>query len=204
MNQEKYLHVSVGDKAMNTIIPNKQLDILNTALRLYYAHGFNSIGIDRIILESNVAKMTYYKYYTAKVNIYEACLNHEVNEIQTGVMDTIDRLSNADPVQRIYSLFSWFYNRANVAGYNGMLYQKARAELSNDSCFEIINKYYAWLDQLINDLFTNAKLSQPDIKTKIATTFIDGMLQAPKRVSYTDLNVFLNSLICTSGHQIMV
>ncbi|MFC3172609.1 TetR/AcrR family transcriptional regulator [Acinetobacter vivianii] len=57
---------------------SKQADILNTAVNLYYQRGFNSIGVDRIIIESKVAKMTYYKYFPAKVDIYEACLNHEI------------------------------------------------------------------------------------------------------------------------------
>ena len=35
--------------------------ILETAFRLFYAHGIRAVGVDRIIAESGVAKATFYK-----------------------------------------------------------------------------------------------------------------------------------------------
>ncbi|MBF4454024.1 TetR/AcrR family transcriptional regulator (plasmid) [Acinetobacter sp. SK-43] len=180
---------------MTTFFTHKGKDILNTAIRLYYAHGFNSVGIDRIILESKVAKMTYYKYYPAKVNLYEACLNHEIKVIETDLMSSINVLSEDDYVGRIKNLFSWFYTITHIPSYNGMLYQKAKAELSNASCLEIIDNYYNWLDQLIFELLSKANVSQPNSKTRVSIAFIDGMVQTPNRLSYVDLNVFLNTFI---------
>lgn len=180
---------------MNALVTNKHKDILNTAFRLFYEFGFNYVGVDRIILESNVAKMTFYKYFPAKVRLYEACLNREFNEIQTGILNSINALDEGNHVEKIKSLFAWFYTRTHTPNYNGMLYQKAKAELTNPSCLDIIDNYYNWLDQLILELFSKAKVSQPNSKTKIAIAFIDGMVQTPKRLSYVDLNVFLDTFI---------
>lgn len=40
--------------------------VLSTATRLFYNHGVHSVGIDRIIAESGVAKMTFYRHFPSK------------------------------------------------------------------------------------------------------------------------------------------
>ncbi|MBX9767307.1 MAG: TetR/AcrR family transcriptional regulator [Bdellovibrionales bacterium] len=40
--------------------------LIGTALRLFYRYGVNAIGVDRIIAESNVAKMTFFKHFPTK------------------------------------------------------------------------------------------------------------------------------------------
>ena len=48
---------------------SKKEDIINTALKLFNSHSYNSIGVDRIISESGVAKMTFYKILPIKGKI---------------------------------------------------------------------------------------------------------------------------------------
>lgn len=40
--------------------------LIETALRLFYRYGVNSVGVDRIIAESNVSKMTFFKHFPTK------------------------------------------------------------------------------------------------------------------------------------------
>lgn len=40
--------------------------LVETALRLFYAYGIHAVGVDRIISEANVAKMTFFKHYPTK------------------------------------------------------------------------------------------------------------------------------------------
>jgi len=48
--------------------------ILETALRLFYAHGTRAVGIDRIIAESGVAKMSFYRHFPSKADLVAAFL----------------------------------------------------------------------------------------------------------------------------------
>jgi AcrR family transcriptional regulator len=48
--------------------------ILETALRLFYAHGTRAVGIDRIIAESGVAKMSFYNHFPSKADLVAAFL----------------------------------------------------------------------------------------------------------------------------------
>ena len=49
--------------------------ILETALRLFYSEGVRSTGIDRIIAESGVAKMSFYRHFPSKTDLVCAFLN---------------------------------------------------------------------------------------------------------------------------------
>jgi len=48
--------------------------ILETALLLFYAHGTRGVGIDRIIAESGVAKMSFYNHFPSKADLVAAFL----------------------------------------------------------------------------------------------------------------------------------
>ncbi|WP_335962253.1 TetR/AcrR family transcriptional regulator, partial [Acinetobacter haemolyticus] len=54
---------------------SKKEDIIATALYLFNRHNYSSVGVDRIISESGVAKMTFYKYFPSKENLIEECLS---------------------------------------------------------------------------------------------------------------------------------
>jgi AcrR family transcriptional regulator len=48
--------------------------ILATALRLFYRDGIRATGVDRIIAESGVAKMSFYRHFPSKADLVRAFL----------------------------------------------------------------------------------------------------------------------------------
>jgi AcrR family transcriptional regulator len=48
--------------------------LLDTAGKLFFRHGFQAVGIDRILAESGVAKMTLYRHFPSKDALIEAYL----------------------------------------------------------------------------------------------------------------------------------
>ncbi|MFH1814428.1 MAG: TetR/AcrR family transcriptional regulator [Pseudomonadota bacterium] len=49
--------------------------VLETAYRLFYRQGLRATGIDRIIAESGVAKMSFYRHFPSKQALIDACLD---------------------------------------------------------------------------------------------------------------------------------
>ncbi len=49
--------------------------VLETAYRLFYRHGLRATGIDRIIADSGVAKMSFYRHFPSKQALIEAYLD---------------------------------------------------------------------------------------------------------------------------------
>lgn len=60
-------------KAFDKSAPAR-LRIIETAMRLFYAHGTRAVGIDRIIGESGVAKMSFYHHFPSKADLVAAFL----------------------------------------------------------------------------------------------------------------------------------
>jgi AcrR family transcriptional regulator len=54
--------------------------VFQTAARLFYQHGYRSIGVDTIAAESGIGKMTLYRHYPSKDDLIVAYLQNS-NEI---------------------------------------------------------------------------------------------------------------------------
>ncbi|WP_198117994.1 TetR/AcrR family transcriptional regulator [Massilia rhizosphaerae] len=55
--------------------PSARDRILDTAKRLFYRDGFRATGIDRIVAESGVAKMSLYRHFASKDDLIAAFLD---------------------------------------------------------------------------------------------------------------------------------
>ena len=49
--------------------------LLDTAERLFYAEGFHATGVDRVVAEAGVARMTLYNHFPSKEALIEAVLD---------------------------------------------------------------------------------------------------------------------------------
>ncbi|MGQ0755597.1 TetR/AcrR family transcriptional regulator [Acinetobacter baumannii] len=67
--------------------------ILSTAIQLFTKESYITVGVDRIIDESQVAKATFYKHFSSKENLVIACLQRLKDEIRVSVEDRIFNLS---------------------------------------------------------------------------------------------------------------
>ena len=54
--------------------PSKRAALLDTAERLFYTEGFHATGIDRVVAEAGVARMTLYNHFPSKEALIEAVL----------------------------------------------------------------------------------------------------------------------------------
>lgn len=53
---------------------NKREQLLDTAERVFYQEGFHATGIDRVVAEAGVARMTLYNHFPSKEALIEAVL----------------------------------------------------------------------------------------------------------------------------------
>lgn len=53
---------------------NARDKLLSTAVDLFYRHGFNAVGIDRVLAEAGVSKTTFYKHYDGKDDLMVAAV----------------------------------------------------------------------------------------------------------------------------------
>src|SRR4249920_676858 len=65
--------------------------ILETADRLFYREGVRAVGIDRIIAEAEVAKMSLYKHFPSKDDLILAALKHREEGVLEFFRSAIER-----------------------------------------------------------------------------------------------------------------
>jgi AcrR family transcriptional regulator len=54
--------------------------IVNTAMRLFYGHGIKATGVDTLIAQSGIAKMTFYKHFPSKHDLVMEFLKRRDSE----------------------------------------------------------------------------------------------------------------------------
>jgi len=58
----------------NLKISSRALTALDTVSHLFNLHGFQAVGVDRLIHETDMAKATFYNNFKSKEKLIEMCL----------------------------------------------------------------------------------------------------------------------------------
>ncbi len=106
--------------------PKPRERILSTASDLFYNHGYRAIGIDRIISESGVAKMTFYKHFPSKDDLIVEYLHSATNGFWTWI-NTITATQKT-PRKQLEAIFDGVAKIASSAHCMGCAFSHAAAE----------------------------------------------------------------------------
>ncbi|SSV40805.1 TerR family transcriptional regulator [Acinetobacter nosocomialis] len=55
------------------VLSTRALKVVNKGIDLFHHHGFHLVGVDRIVKESEITKMTFYHYFQSKARFIEIC-----------------------------------------------------------------------------------------------------------------------------------
>src|SRR3954470_2761952 len=94
--------VDVDIQPLDALAPRER--ILKTASDLFYRFSVHSVGIDRIIAESGVAKMTFYKHFPSKADLVATYLRHK-SAVWFQMLQTATEQPGLSPVERILAIF---------------------------------------------------------------------------------------------------
>ncbi|GAA0818383.1 TetR/AcrR family transcriptional regulator [Colwellia asteriadis] len=110
---------------------DKKLLLINEALKLFYARGINSIGINEILKQSGVAKKTLYNHFASKEELVLATLHYR-DMIFCQWFESIfnDQSTGTDAMLAIfYALDDWFNNRViELDEFKGCFFINTAAE----------------------------------------------------------------------------
>lgn len=180
---------------------SKKDDIINTALKLFNSHSYNSIGIDRIISESGVAKMTFYKYFPSKAKLIEECLVTRNHNLQDSLAAAIGQCDQSDYLSHVRTIFSWYDAWFRTADFNGCMFQKAVEEISKiyPSSLQPAIDYKEWLKLQLSTPLQNLGIQQSEQLATFLSSILDGMtIQAqidPSQVHLDDYWKRVDTLI---------
>lgn len=108
---------------------SKRQHIIETAYELFKRSGYHATGIDRIIADANVAKMTMYRNFPSKDGLIVEVLRYRAKRFEA----QLDRLAEAaaTPGQKIATILDWHERWFQRSDFHGCLFVHALAEFSD-------------------------------------------------------------------------
>jgi AcrR family transcriptional regulator len=104
--------------------PGARERILLTAHELFYRDGIRATGIDRVIAESGVAKLTFYRHFPSKNELVLEFLEYRHRRWMTWFLDALQR-HGGDSKALVPVLGEWFGN----GSYRGCAFINSVGEL---------------------------------------------------------------------------
>lgn len=104
--------------------------ILETADRLFYQDGVRAVGIDRIIAEAGVAKMSLYKHFASKDDLILAVLIYREEGVLEFFRSAMQRHAKKakNPLRAFFAALKDFFESP---GFRGCPFQNAAVELAD-------------------------------------------------------------------------
>ena len=111
-------------------MPSRRRDhLVDTALELFYRDGFHATGIDKILAEAGVAKMTLYNHFKSKDELILAALRRRDENFRNWFMRAVERRGTT-PRERLLALFDVLDEWFRGPGFSGCMFINASAEFS--------------------------------------------------------------------------
>lgn len=100
--------------------------LLGAATKLFYRDGFHAVGIDRILREAGVAKMTLYSHFASKDALIAETLRRRARQFETDFEREV--MATASPRRRLLAVFEALDAWIGSAEFQGCMFVAAAAE----------------------------------------------------------------------------
>src|SRR3954471_16617579 len=125
MDGRAFEFVDVDARSLDVLAPRER--ILKTASDLFYRFSINSVGIDRIIAESGVAKMTFYKHFPSKADLIATYLRHK-SVVWFQMLSSSTERAGLSPLERVLAVFDALEEPLLAPSFRGCPFVKGLAE----------------------------------------------------------------------------
>lgn len=153
----------------------KRDTLIETALRLFCAHGVHAVGVDRVIAEAGVAKATLYKHFPSKEDLVLAVLERLDEFGRAGIAEAA-RGASGDPRERFASLA----DAVSGAAPNGCMFVLAAQEFPDEGhpVHRAAADHKRRMRELFTDLAREAGARDPGVAGEQAQLVLDGLYSA--------------------------
>jgi AcrR family transcriptional regulator len=134
--------------------------LLAAANELFYAEGVQSVGINRIIERSGVAKASLYNLFGSKEELVAAYLASRHDRTTSRLTEAIESVD--DPPQKILAVFDAQAQQYQQSDFNGCAFIAASTESPSGGLVEhAADHFRAWIRAMFTDLAEQAGAPDP-------------------------------------------
>ncbi|WP_144732227.1 TetR/AcrR family transcriptional regulator [Acinetobacter oleivorans] len=147
------------------VISPRAIQVVNKSIDLFHHHGFHTVGIDKIVKESQIPKATFYHYFHSKELFIEICMTVQKERLKEKVVSIVDYDQGTgvrDKLKTLYLLHT------DLEGPYYLLFKAIfETKLTYPKAYQIAVRYRTWL---INELYSQLRL------LKIEASFNDAKI----------------------------
>jgi AcrR family transcriptional regulator len=137
--------------------------VLATAYDLFSRHGTRAVGVDRIIAESGVAKMTLYRNFASKDDLILAFLERREELWTRAWLQAEVEQRATTPVGRLLAIFDTFGDWFAVDGFEGCSFINVMLELPEPGPVRAAAvRHLAEIRAFLSGLAAEAGIADPD------------------------------------------
>lgn len=154
---------------------DKQEAIIAVATKLFSAHGYHAVGVDAIVAESGVAKMTFYKYFPSKDDLILKVLMRRDLDLRGSLIAAVDQART--PMGKLKAIFDWYHGWFRAPDFHGCMFIKASEEFPQlDSRAKLIAQgHKSWLVTLMEQLLGGMSVKSPRRLSVHIMVILDGL-----------------------------
>lgn len=170
--------MSAPTAAPDSTSPKRDL-LMATAWRLFYRDGYRVVGIDTLLAEAGVAKMTLYNHFASKEDLIVAVLEKRDRELRASIAAAVEAAGRS-PTRRLLAVFDWLAEWFASKDFNGCAFIRALSEYPEHT--HPINQT-AWRHKMsvratLAELCTAAGAKDPAALAETLSLLIDGAIVA--------------------------
>lgn len=150
--------------------------LLDTATRLFYAHGIRVVGIDRIIADAGIAKATFYNHFPSKDDLVVAYIEEQDRLGRAAVA----ALPQQPPRPMIAAIMGRISDAAVAGDYRGCPFLNAAAEYTDPASpvRQAIDARRVWYHGVLRDLLAADGDPAPSVTASLLVALSDGLLES--------------------------
>ncbi|MEM1164790.1 MAG: TetR/AcrR family transcriptional regulator [Planctomycetota bacterium] len=147
----------------NDQVSTKRDQLLDAAARLFEREGFHAVGIDRVVKEAGVARMTLYNHFAGKHELIEAVLEHRDGVVRERFSTALERAAG-DPRGQLLGVFDYLADWFATPGFAGCIFVKAAGEFTDghESIREAAGAHKRRVAESLAELAREAGANDPD------------------------------------------
>ncbi|MCT7314571.1 TetR/AcrR family transcriptional regulator [Ralstonia sp. CHL-2022] len=125
---------------------SKRQQVVDKAGELFSKHGFHPVGVDWIIDESGVARMTLYRHFAGKEDLIKEVLEQRYTFVMGSIAEKLSPVPDA--TARLKGIFEWYGAWFRTPEFAGCLFERALAEFGA-TCPKVTDVAVRYRDDLL-------------------------------------------------------
>jgi AcrR family transcriptional regulator len=156
-----------GKNMRNLVLPTRAIKVVNKSIDLFHHYGFHTVGIDKIVKESQIPKATFYNYFHSKERFIEICLIVQKERLKEKVVliaEQVNRTNVTDQLKKLYFLHT------DLEGLYYLLFKAIfETKLTHPKAYKIAIRYRTWLT---NEIYSQLRILKTDATFQDAKLFL--------------------------------